>query len=689
MAELIPAPFEAHVHRIFTEHAEHGAIYDLPVRKFWLPNPRFDARVRFHGAVAGSPVGPAAGPHTQLAQNLVLSWLAGARILELKTVQLNDTLTIPRPCIDAATIGFNVEWSQELRLAASRAEYVRGWTLIHALAASGLAGVPTDRDVLFDLSVGYDLAGVQSPAVSAFIEGLRDARSEIDALRRHLPARVRDCEIPGHISDCATISTFHGCPPEQIAAIAEHLMDAHGLHVVVKLNPTLLGRAALTGLLHDQLGYTDLRVPDSAFEADLQFPDAIDMIRRLRAFADARGLTFGVKLTNTLVVENHKGFFSEPTMYMSGQPLHVIALALLGRLRTTLAADLPDLPFSFSAGIDKDNFADAVALGLVPVTVCTDLLRTGGYGRLSAYLRALDARMHAVGATDVDSFILKARAQGKRAVDRTSAFTDPWRAPLLEALATPGSDLRGTALAHGLDDAGFERIVRMAAVLNTPPIVEGVRADPRYQAAQNARPPRKLGRVLALFDCTNCDKCVPVCPNDANFTYTLAPGDYAAYVVSSDASGVTAVTPAPAVHISEAHQLANFADFCNECGNCDVFCPEDGGPYVLKPRYFGSEAEMDRHPTHDGIVVSGAREAVARFRGVRYRLAGDVFSDGATTVRLSADGGPPTVLERRPDAPALSTGPGIVMGLLTAACLDRAGMNPIRAEIEARAASMV
>jgi putative selenate reductase len=190
MAELIPAPFEAHVHRIFTEHAEHGAIYDLPVRKFWLPNPRFDARVRFHGAVAGSPVGPAAGPHTQLAQNLVLSWLAGARILELKTVQLNDTLTIPRPCIDAATIGFNVEWSQELRLAASRAEYVRGWTLIHALAASGLAGVPTDRDVLFDLSVGYDLAGVQSPAVSAFIEGLRDARSEIDALRRLTCPRV-------------------------------------------------------------------------------------------------------------------------------------------------------------------------------------------------------------------------------------------------------------------------------------------------------------------------------------------------------------------------------------------------------------------------------------------------------------------------------------------------------------------
>jgi putative selenate reductase len=682
MADLIPARFEAHVHRIFTEYAERGAIYDLPVRKFWLPNPRFDARVRFHGAVAGSPVGPAAGPHTQMAQNLVLSWLAGARILELKTVQLNDALTIPRPCIDAATIGFNVEWSQELRLAASRSEYVRGWTLIHALASSGLAGVPTDRDVLFDLSVGYDLAGVQSAPVRTFIEGLKDARGEIDALRAHLPATVRDCEIPARIADCATISTFHGCPPEQIAAIAEHLMDAHGLHVVVKLNPTLLGRPALTGLLHDQLGYTELRVPDSAFDADLRFPDALDMIRRLRAFADARGLMFGVKLTNTLVVENHKGFFGEPTMYMSGQPLHVLALALLGRLRTALAADLADLPFSFSAGIDKGNFPDAVALGLVPVTVCTDLLRTGGYGRLSAYLKELDARMYAVGATDVASYILKARAQGKRAVERTSTPADPWRAPLLEALATPGSDLRGTALAHGLDDAGFERIVRAAAVLNTPPIVEGVRADPRYHAARNARPPKKIGRALAVFDCTNCDKCVPVCPNDANFTYALAAGEHPAHTVHAEADGV-AVAAAVPVRITETHQLANFADFCNECGNCDVFCPEDGGPYVLKPRFFGSEAEMNRHPGHDGIVVSGPRLAVARFRGVRYSLAGDVFSDGTTTVRLDPAGGPPEVLACPPGAAPLSTGAGVVMGLLAAACLDRAGMNPVRAEIEA------
>ncbi len=46
-------------------------------------------------------VGPAAGPHTQLAQNIVTSWLTGGRFIELKTVQILDRLELEKPCIDA------------------------------------------------------------------------------------------------------------------------------------------------------------------------------------------------------------------------------------------------------------------------------------------------------------------------------------------------------------------------------------------------------------------------------------------------------------------------------------------------------------------------------------------------------------------------------------------------------------
>ncbi len=85
-----------------------------------------DLSVRFHDRVAGNPSGPASGPQTQMAQNLVLSWLAGGRIMELKTVQVNDELKISRPCIDATNVGYNVEWSQELRVPDSLDQYVQG-----------------------------------------------------------------------------------------------------------------------------------------------------------------------------------------------------------------------------------------------------------------------------------------------------------------------------------------------------------------------------------------------------------------------------------------------------------------------------------------------------------------------------------------------------------------------------------
>ena len=96
--------------------------------------------VRFHGHRASTPLGPAAGPHDQLVQNIVLSWLGGSRIIELKTVQILDELKIPRPCIDVANVGYNVEWSQELRLEQSLREYVGAAMFIEILKASKLLG---------------------------------------------------------------------------------------------------------------------------------------------------------------------------------------------------------------------------------------------------------------------------------------------------------------------------------------------------------------------------------------------------------------------------------------------------------------------------------------------------------------------------------------------------------------------
>ena len=80
-----------------------------------------------------TPVGVAAGPHTQMAQNIVAAWLTGARFIELKTIQTLDEIDVSKPCIDMQDEGYNCEWSQELKIQQSFDQYLNAWILIHIL----------------------------------------------------------------------------------------------------------------------------------------------------------------------------------------------------------------------------------------------------------------------------------------------------------------------------------------------------------------------------------------------------------------------------------------------------------------------------------------------------------------------------------------------------------------------------
>ncbi|NRT27700.1 hypothetical protein B0I68_001305 [Clostridium beijerinckii] len=76
-----------------------------------------------------SPLGPAAGPNSQLTQNIVCAYLTGSRFIELKTVQVIDgeDITVSKPCINAQDEGYNVEWSTELKVSEAFDEYVKAW----------------------------------------------------------------------------------------------------------------------------------------------------------------------------------------------------------------------------------------------------------------------------------------------------------------------------------------------------------------------------------------------------------------------------------------------------------------------------------------------------------------------------------------------------------------------------------
>lgn len=560
MSVLRPLPLSVLVRRAADELGK-GAVFDLPARRIYKGFTGLDLSVSFHGHRAATPVGPAAGPHTQLAQNIGLSYLAGGRILELKTVQVNDRLVIGRPCIDMRTVGYNIEWSQELSVSDSLREYAKARLLVAIL--DELCGIPqAERDVVFDISVGYDLEGIRSRKMAGFFEGARDASAILDVerakLSRELPSRLRhlaDVPCPSQLSDSATLSTFHGCPADEIAGICRFLLSEVGLHAIVKLNPTLLGYEQVEEILHGKLGYREIGLTRAAFDKDLQWKDALSLARDLSEEAARRGLNFGVKLTNTLVVENAGDPLPGREQYLSGEPLHVLSLTLGLRLREELGANLP---VSFSAGVDAANVAASVACGFVPVTSCTDLLRPGGYQRLHRQAEALARAMRESGAATVPDFI-RARA--------------------------------GEATASGAD----------ASLANHRRAVVEVSAAERYTAAKTSTPPRKIGSHLKLFDCINCDKCVPVCPNDANFVLAIPKGQLAMERLVPNGAGWRTET-AGVIALDKPWQIGVFADACNECGNCDVFCPEDGAPYLSKPLFFGSVAAWADTPNRDGFA---------------------------------------------------------------------------------------
>ena len=641
MAELIPYPFAALIERMFSELESADSIFDLPSKSFFLGREGRDYSVPFHDKRAPTPLGPASGPQTQMAQNLVLSWLCGCRILELKTVQILDELEIPRPCIDMETIGYNVEWSQELKLEQSLHEYVKGAMLIEILKASGkLKMAPGFGEVIYDMSVGYDLKGIQTERVQDYIRGMKDASAVVEHYRKQIPDRFsqfRDLDFPTNLSNSLTLSTFHGCPPDEIERIIDFLLNEHSLNCIIKLNPTLLGEERVRELLQGVMGYEAVNVPSKAFQTDTSWDQAQGFVQRLGVTADQLGLGFGVKFSNTLIVENHRSFFpeSEKEMYLSGPPLHVLATNLVDRFRDRFG---DHYPISFSAGIDRKNFADAVAIGLTPITSCSDLLKAGGYSRATTYFRELDSRMDRLGVNTIPDYIIKAYGNAEQALsecgkDVEDSKIDECRKALEE----------GTSLLEAAGEDLYGRWLSQCKLLNTQTYAENATLDQRYALVKNSKPPTKVGSMLELFDCLTCDKCIPVCPNDANFMLSIPPEQVPVKTLTFE-DGSWSVEESGKLVLEKKHQIANFADFCNECGNCDIFCPEDGGPYVLKPRFFGSRESFREFSNHDGFFIernNGGDTVLARFSQDEYEstlMNGEVqFSGPGFNIRFSAD----------------------------------------------------
>lgn len=471
---------------ILKEYDETSQIFGIHKDLFFVPKADDPFTMTRFGQFLETPIGVAAGPHTQMAQNIIAAWLCGSRYIELKTVQTLDELNVSKPCIDIQDEGYNCEWSQELRLDDSFDEYLNAWIMLHVLRHKFGWSNEKGRGFIFNMSVGYNLEGILKANVQKFLARMADCsdilKEKLAVVRRHYP-QVDQIDIPAMLSDNITLSTMHGCPPDEIEKIAMYLVKDRGYHTTIKMNPTLLGADHLRHILNDKLGFVT-EVPDEAFGHDLKYPDGINIIRNMLKAAEEKGVVFNLKLTNTLESVNHKNIFppNEKMMYMSGRALHPISINVAAKLQNEFDGQLD---ISFSAGADCFNLPKIIAAGIKPVTVCSDVLKPGGYGRTRQYLDDLAAAMKAEKAANIDDFILNFAGCSCR---------KPFKAALINLRRYAGA----------------------------------VADNPAYAKESKTGESVKTSRPLPEFDCVKAP-CIGTCPagqDIPSYMYYTAQGDY-------------------------------------------------------------------------------------------------------------------------------------------------------------------
>ncbi|WP_409968756.1 putative selenate reductase subunit YgfK [Bengtsoniella intestinalis] len=414
MSELMmPIPFRELMGHMTSEYQTQGTCFGIH-----RPFVAGVKKLPIFGETIETPFGPAAGPNTQLAQNIIASYFTGARFFELKTVQKMDgadlAACINRPCIVAEDECYNCEWSTELYVTQAFEEYVKGWCACKMMAK--VYGLGDPNGFVFNMSVGYDLEGIKGEKIDTFLNGMIDASETpifqecIAVLKDMFPQESAFIDtITPKVSGSVTVSTLHGCPPDEIERIASYLLSEKGLHTFVKCNPTILGYETARSVL-DGMGYDYIAFDDHHFNEDLQWCDAVPMFHRLQALADSNALEFGLKLSNTFPVDVKAGELPSEEMYMAGKSLYPLTTTMAARFAREFEGKLR---LSYAGGADFFNIDKIFACNIWPITMATTELKPGGYQRFSQIGDKLDTMefkpFTGVHVTAIEALCLAAR----------------------------------------------------------------------------------------------------------------------------------------------------------------------------------------------------------------------------------------------------------------------------------------
>ena len=495
MSDLMrPIPFEDLIRWSLEEYKKEDTIFGIKKENFYKNENNTKLKTVF-GDTISSAVGPAAGPQSQLAQNILASYLTGARFIELKTVQILDgediQKAINKPCIYSEDECYNCEWSTELTVKQAFEEYVKAYFLIIVMAKE--LGISDSKDFAYNMSVGYDLEGIKSKKIDTYIESLKDAKDSeifnecVDFLKENIDLfenfGLDDLEkISPVVCDSITLSTLHGCPAEEIEKIARHLIVEKQMSTFIKCNPTMLGYDFVRDTL-DKMGFDYISFTDHHFKNDLQYEDAIEMIKRLLDLGEENGKAFGVKLTNTFPVDVKRDELPSDEMYMSGRSLLPLTISMAAMLSEKFDGKLP---MSYSGGADGLNIKELFKVLKQPITVASTILKPGGYLRFNQLAEETeDLLSENLDDIDVDEVkklkeeIIKdwknnklyRQKVGSRKTDSPLPITDCYKAPCKDGGCPIGQQV--PEYLKLVREGKFDKAMEVIAMDNTAPTILG------------------------------------------------------------------------------------------------------------------------------------------------------------------------------------------------------------------------
>jgi putative selenate reductase len=173
------------------------------------------------------------------------------------------------------------------------------------------------------------------------------------------------------------------------------------------------------------------------------------------------------------------------------------------------------------------------------------------------------------------------------------------------------------ALQRGLsyDDLMIKRATRILQRPPAEPTDEERRTFTLLSTTQDSRAiEEEAGRCLWCDEI--CSICTTVCPNLANRTYRITPFSHMLQKAVKTEDDKMAFEDDALFEIRQHYQVLHIANFCNECGNCNTFCPASGAPFRDKPRFWlTTESFNEATEGYLLSVLSGRTNLIHKHKG--------------------------------------------------------------------------